>query len=169
MKKEFKANNKGFSLIELIIVVAIMAILIGILAPQYLRFVERSRVSSDRQNADELVRAVEIWSADTEAGRQKIGTPERTSKAIAPDSAGTTVTITQDADIVIESGKTNSQAITDAFESYGIDLGTHLRSTTWGGTVVLTFKVDSNFNVTVTDSTNSAHGTTGHVCILESN
>ncbi len=40
-------NNKGFSLVELIIVVAIMAVLIGVLAPQYLKYVEKSRVSSD--------------------------------------------------------------------------------------------------------------------------
>ena len=41
-----KLNNKGFSLIELIIVVAIMAVLIGVLAPQYLKYVEKSRVSA---------------------------------------------------------------------------------------------------------------------------
>ena len=35
MKKE-NMNNKGFSLVELIIVIAIMAILIVVLAPQYL-------------------------------------------------------------------------------------------------------------------------------------
>ena len=41
-------NNKGFSLVELIIVIAIMAVLIGVLAPQYLKYVEKSRVSSDK-------------------------------------------------------------------------------------------------------------------------
>ena len=40
-------NNKGFSLVELIIVIAIMAVLIGVLAPQYLKYVEKSRVSTD--------------------------------------------------------------------------------------------------------------------------
>ena len=41
-----KTNNKGFSLVELIIVVAIMAILIGVLAPQYIKYVEKSSIEA---------------------------------------------------------------------------------------------------------------------------
>ena len=44
-------NNRGFSLIELIIVVAIMAVLIGTLAPQYIKYVERSRTVTDEDVA----------------------------------------------------------------------------------------------------------------------
>ena len=43
-----KTNNKGFSLVELIIVIAIMAILVGVLAPQYMKYVEKSRISADK-------------------------------------------------------------------------------------------------------------------------
>ena len=67
MKKNAKKNNKGFSLVELIIVVAIMAILIGVLGGQYLKFVERSRKSADQTNVDEIVRAVQIYAADPDA------------------------------------------------------------------------------------------------------
>ena len=35
--KRGATNNKGFSLVELIIVIAIMAILIGVIAPQFTR------------------------------------------------------------------------------------------------------------------------------------
>lgn len=62
--KEQKLNNKGFSLVELIIVIAIMAVLIGVLAPQYLKYVEKSRVSADADQIDTLISAVEIYSAD---------------------------------------------------------------------------------------------------------
>lgn len=66
MKKE-NMNNKGFSLVELIIVIAIMAILIVVLAPQYLKYVERSRNSTDMQNARSLMTAVETYAADPQA------------------------------------------------------------------------------------------------------
>ncbi len=63
-----KMNNKGFSLVELIIVIAIMAILIVVLAPQYLKYVEKSRNSTDLQSATEFKDAIEVWAADPEAG-----------------------------------------------------------------------------------------------------
>ncbi len=62
--KEKKLNNKGFSLVELIIVIAIMAVLIGVLAPQYLKYVERSRQSADLDNIDQIISAVEIYAAE---------------------------------------------------------------------------------------------------------
>lgn len=52
MKKEM--NNKGFSLVELIIVIAIMAVLVGVLAPQYLKYVNNSKVSTDITNAGNI-------------------------------------------------------------------------------------------------------------------
>ena len=51
-------NNKGFSLVELIIVIAIMAILIGVMAPQLIKYIEKTNVSSDTQLADTVKSAI---------------------------------------------------------------------------------------------------------------
>ena len=67
-----KTNNKGFSLVELIIVIAIMAILVGVLAPQFIKYVERSRESTDLQNVEEAKTAVEAYVADQSPSYSKI-------------------------------------------------------------------------------------------------
>ena len=59
-----KTNNKGFSLVELIIVVAIMAILIGVLAPQYIKYVEKSRKSADVQLIESCKTALQVSLTD---------------------------------------------------------------------------------------------------------
>lgn len=61
-----KTNNSGFSLVELIIVIAIMAVLIGVLAPQFIKYVAQSRESTDLQNITEVKTAVEAFAADNE-------------------------------------------------------------------------------------------------------
>ena len=59
-----KKDNKGFSLVELIIVIAIMAVLVGVLAPQFIKYVEQSRRSRDIQTAQEIREAVLAAIAD---------------------------------------------------------------------------------------------------------
>lgn len=59
-------KNKGFSLVELIIVIAIMAILIGVMAPQLIKYIEKTNVSSDTQLCDTIHEAIMITLSDPE-------------------------------------------------------------------------------------------------------
>ena len=59
-------KNKGFSLVELIIVIAIMAILVGVMAPQLIKYIEKSKVSADTQLADSVHTAVLTAMMDPE-------------------------------------------------------------------------------------------------------
>ena len=49
-----KKNNKGFSLVELIVVVAIMAVLMGILVPTLVKNVEKSKKQKDESAIEEI-------------------------------------------------------------------------------------------------------------------
>ncbi len=59
-----KGNNQGFSLVELIIVIAILGILIGALAPVMIKYVERANVSSDQQLLDSIYKSMVYAIAD---------------------------------------------------------------------------------------------------------
>lgn len=62
--KTIKKNNKGFSLVELIVVILIMAIIAVALAPQVMKWVDESKVSADNSNKAILKSTVDAAVAD---------------------------------------------------------------------------------------------------------
>lgn len=62
MKKTNKLNNKGFTLMELIIVVAIMAILIALIAPNLVGFLDTATDTSYDANAKSCYTAASAWA-----------------------------------------------------------------------------------------------------------
>lgn len=68
-------REKGFSLIELIIVIAIMAILVGFLAPMYIKYLEKTKVSSDLQLADRIQTSVIMAITDAKIKDDPVSQP----------------------------------------------------------------------------------------------
>jgi type IV pilus assembly protein PilA len=60
-------KNKGFSLVELIIVIAIMAILAAAIAPALIRYIDKSRRSDDVAAAETINTGVQAALANEEA------------------------------------------------------------------------------------------------------
>ena len=54
-----KRENYGFSLIELIIVIAIMAVLVAIIAPNLMRYLGKSKTRTDETNMDTIRKVFE--------------------------------------------------------------------------------------------------------------
>ena len=92
-KKQKSLTNKGFSLVELIIVIAILAVLVRVLAPQYIKYVEKSRVSADAQQVEEFTGAMTVLASDVDvtltSGETYTVTSDTTGKITISDDLKT--------------------------------------------------------------------------------
>ena len=140
MKNEMKKkNNKGFSLVELIVVIAIMAVLMVVLAPAMLRYVEKSRIQKDESAAAEVRNAVELALADEQV--------VSTLPATIPD-----VTVKYDA-----------TAKTGKIEGGTADLLKEVKATTPESKIAFTSKTHKaqTYKITITGDADTGYVVTG--------
>ncbi len=117
MKNEMKKkNNKGFSLVELIVVIAIMAVLMVVLAPAMLRYVEKTRAQKDASAVSEVIEAVNAALAD-----------EKINDAV---STSTTV-VCANGSITTSSDGSKNELLTEIHNTIA-DTDFKLTSKTWG-------------------------------------
>ena len=137
-----KKNNKGFTLVELVIVVANLAILVGILAPQYTKYVEKSRKAADASNLENLVTVFKTAASDS-TDTIKAGTYE-----ITITDANTTIAPAANS----AAGASTTANLKDVFNEFaGNDwANTKLKSKNWtSNTIKATIVIDANGSVTV--------------------
>lgn len=145
MKNKKRIDNNGFSLVELIIVIAIMAVLIGVLAPQYMRYVERGRLASDNENIKAIESALQVHFVDTMATNQL--------------ENGDTIVLHRGAAATAAGG---TDAINEAIRNAGLVTSTEtfanlpqLTNTQSFDTATITVRVDSNGNISVSTETST--------------
>lgn len=71
-------NDKGFSLIELIIVIAIMAVLVAIIAPNLTKYLKKSKEQTNTKNLDEITNEVYTCISDSVISNVNIMDPSST-------------------------------------------------------------------------------------------
>ena len=74
-------NNKGFSLIELIIVIAIMAILVAVIAPNLTKYLGKSKAETDKKNIDEVRHQVYNCISQATINEEKVMSDENIGSA----------------------------------------------------------------------------------------
>lgn len=69
-------RNKGFTLVELVIVIAILAIIMLIAIPNLSGVQQRMQVRADKASATQICKAVRIWYTDKYATQNQYEIPE---------------------------------------------------------------------------------------------
>ena len=115
-----KMNNKGFSLIELIIVIAIMAILVAIIAPNLTKYLGKSKSKTDAKNADEIAQQIQTAITDYETDNGDLITGTTGSITINWNSTSSNYTSNTAFKDILDANITNSTESKEKKNTYAV-------------------------------------------------
>lgn len=153
MKNQSMKSNKGFSLVELIVVIAIMAILVGIMAPSLMKQIDKSRLSKDKNAADNVYQALQNAIADPDiyddwAGKANNGTTGYDLATFCASKDGGADLMKNDlADYLKQKDFAAVQAMKFSSKNY--------KSTTYGAAITVVIDSKENIALKVTNGSNS--------------
>lgn len=140
MKKQKALGNKGFSLVELIVVIAIMAILVGLLAPTLIKYVGNATSSKNAANTDEIKRVADIAIANCYDEFNTVAGTTATSYTVTYTLTGETASGADDGVLTTGSDAAGT-AFKEAFEyGFGVD---NISSLDTGATWTITINGDN--------------------------
>ena len=133
-----RKNKKGFSLVELIIVIAIMVALIAVMAPAFVKYVQKSRNSALSTAAESLYTAIQTYYGDPD---------------VTPSGDNLTVTVTAEGGkpITLDWGSTNASDKTAVLALAGVDSTKNMGKATIGFTIEAT-KSGADYTFKMTSS-----------------
>lgn len=91
-----RRNGEGYTLIELMMVISILAILVAIVVPQFTKFSSRAHIAATATDAKNAYSAVQAWLTDNPSGNppaEVVGPGPATGTNYPAASVGTGVTV----------------------------------------------------------------------------
>ncbi len=127
-----RKNKKGFSLVELIIVIAIMVALIAVMAPAFVKYVQKSRDAALTTAAEDLEKTIQTFYGD----------PDCTYDI--PTNASVTVGVDSSLHLSFTSNSFDADQWADIIKAAGADTGKKMG------------KTDLSYTITVTEDNGNA-------------
>ena len=140
MLSKIKKNEKGFTLMEMLIVVAIIAVLVAIAIPTFTSSLNKAKVATDQANIRAGYASVMLKVLESDLGG-----------AANPVAAGTTYTLQKDGSVKLSTDTDQNKYLTFGKADAGIEVAGQAIATGWeaGANVTYTYTTEGKVTITV--------------------